>query len=77
MGSAVLGCSDKDVDGFESPRSNNIYPVFCLELLSQGGHAMAQFVEAPPQAEMSLEYFIDIILPSALWPWDRLSLQQI
>ena len=42
------------------------------------GHVVAQLVEAlryKPQGcgfdspMMSLEFFIDIILPAALWPW--------
>ena len=42
------------------------------------GHAVAQSVEAPRYKSedrgfespmVSLEFFVDIILPAALWPW--------
>ena len=39
------------------------------------GHTVARFVEAlcyKPEGQfpmVSLEFFIDIILPAALWPW--------
>jgi len=45
---------------------------------SEWGHAVAQLVEAlgyKPEVcgfdsqWMSLEFFVDVILPAALWPW--------
>jgi len=37
------------------------------------GHAVAQLVEALRYV-VSLDFFIDIILPAAVWPLGRLSL---
>ena len=45
-GSAVLGCPEKDIDGFETPRSSNVYPVFLSFTVIIEGHAVGQLVEA-------------------------------
>jgi len=61
---------------FRVPIISNLYYIFRLMWI--GGHAVAQLVEAlrykPEGRELrfpmvSLEFFIDIILPAALWLW--------
>jgi hypothetical protein len=53
---------------------------YFMHLLSPGGHTVAQLVEAQAGRlrvwfpMVSLEFFIDITLSVALWPWGRLSL---
>ena len=41
----------------------------CINTTSGWGHAVAQLVEALRFPMVSLDFFIDVILPAAIWPW--------
>jgi len=56
-----------------APRTGLFYPYeIFLVLISVTG--LQDGRSRVPFPMVSLELFIDIILPVALWPWDRLSL---